>query len=338
MNFLNLKIKDSEGAFFVLFFGTIAIFLFAHLNEPSQKTVTKNTLSPWIPEEYKNISETNCPEGEQINFVQNISSNKLNTKILEENSKTKEALSVYALDVPEGKPIIDKKSDLILPLASMTKVMTAIIALENLDPLKIIKIDEKALEQMGDSGLKALERWKVGDLVKFMLITSSNDIAHILRLETESSVGKDFVKLMNEKAKELNLPKTFFINETGLDENDIIGGSYSTAKEMSILFKHALLNYEKFFEPTRFKEYNLISEDGSEYKVLNTNTEVETIPNILASKTGFTDLAGGNLVFMFEPVENHKVIVVIFGSNKTGRFLEAKKYSTEIVKIISNKK
>ncbi len=315
--FRNYFKNPSDGAFFVLFFGALVLFLLSATgifnNRPNTVTPTQTVETIGIP------TATTTPNKTKLPAKQTSSTSRT-------PPQSPEPKSVYVYDMTDNKVLFEKDSNLLLPLASMTKVMTAIVALQYLGANSEVTITKDALDIDGDSGLKLGEKWKVGDLVKFMLVVSSNDGAHALALEAANQ-GLNFTGLMNDKAKEIGLAETFFINETGLDETADTGGSYGTAQDIAKLLAYGVKNYREFFEPTEFKEYTITSDSGIKHIATNTSEEVTTVKNVVASKTGYTDLAGGNLVFIFDPKPGHDIAIALFGTDREGRFTAAAKYA-----------
>ena len=126
------------------------------------------------------------------------------------------------------------------PVASLTKLMTAIIVLENYNSEEIIKVPLAAVKREGSRGdLRPLEEITVRSLLNMMLIDSSNDAAMAL-----ADKNSDFVFLMNKKAEELGLLNTHFTNPDGLDEDD----NYSTAVDIAKIFSYLTSNYLSAFD------------------------------------------------------------------------------------------
>ncbi len=228
-----------------------------------------------------------------------------------------EAKSVFIWDSNQDQIIFELNSEEQLPLASLTKIMTVITAKE-LIPRDTIIIFNK-------------EKWKLDDLIQFTLLVSSNDGASAL-----AHIRDGFITNMNEDAKKLQLLNTYFMNESGLDISKGVSGGYGTAKDVATMFNYAVSTYPNLFDVTKEKSQSFISLNKITHKGLNTNTIIDDIPNIIASKTGLTDLAGGNLVIEFLPKENHSVIIVVMGSSTEGRFADmltlvnaTKKYYTD---------
>lgn len=243
------------------------------------------------------------------------------------------AKAAYVFDIAEHKAIYSSNEERVLPLASLSKIMTALVALDVMPAGTIISIPPEALREEGDSGLLAGESWLLSDLAKFMLVVSSNDAAKAISFETEKilpvsesaqSAGESkFIQKMNEKAIALNLPKTSFTNETGLDAPDMrSSGGYGTAREIAELFLSAFRKYPDVFEATSSKSPTLYSLHGVPHTIKNTNAIIGTIPSVIASKTGFTDLAGGNLVIIFNIGTTRPMVASVLGSTIDGRFAD----------------
>ena len=241
-----------------------------------------------------------------------------------------EAKSAFILDIVNNRVIYSKNSSESLPLASLTKVMTAITTKESVAKDKDIIITSDYLTPEGDSGLIPGDRWKISDLLDFTLLTSSNDGAKALAAASAVSIfgtqanGKEetlFVSLMNDEANKIGLTNTRFFNEHGLDRAEEKGGAYGSAEDMAKLFEYALINHSDLLDATKYDVLGFLS-SRRVYMGENTNKFVYKIPNIIASKTGFTDLAGGNLIVAFDPGLNRPIIVSVLGSSEEGRFAD----------------
>jgi len=247
-----------------------------------------------------------------------------------------DAKSAYVFDITTNTSLFSKNEELQLPLASVTKIMTAAVASEIVPKETIVHINKEAISKEGDTGLLSGERWKLADLLDLTLVVSSNDGAaaiaaalgnlyKIPNVETinnneENDSEKSFVALMNEAALSLGMAQTFFLNESGLDVTESISGAYSSAKDMAILFDYILKTNSEILSATRYSEISLSSIDDILHKVKNTNESIGAIPALIASKTGFTDLAGGNLVVAFEAGPMRPIIVSVLGSGINTRF------------------
>ena len=225
--------------------------------------------------------------------------------------------------------VLDQKTDMVLysenskekmPIASLTKIMTALVVLENVDLDGVVTISKSAFDTDGrKDGLIINEKINAKDLLKIMLIRSNNSAAVSLAEHTSGSV-EEFVKLMNERASLLGLENTNFSNPTGFDSE----GNYSTAYDIAQLFDYAS-DKPLIWEILRTQRLNLTSLDKkTKHRLKNTNLLLGRLKNITGGKTGLTDEAGQCLVLIVgDPVDDHKIISVVLGAED--RFLETEK-------------
>ena len=266
------------------------------------------------------------------------------------NEITLKAKAVYVYDIRTKTVLFAKNENTRLPLASLTKVMSALVA-EDLSPMYgTITINGEALSTEGDSGFHKDEKWSLKSLLDFSLITSSNDgmraIALSLGALSKSNVGSevilnDFVGEMNKRARELGLKNMYFWNETGLDISasktdlsDVKGGAYGTARDMSTLLEYILAHSPELLSATREPVARLESLDNYEHLAKNTNVIAAEIPGLLASKTGLTETAGGNLVIVFDPELGRPIIVSVLGSTEEGRFEDVRSLVYAVMEYI----
>jgi len=240
------------------------------------------------------------------------------------------AQSAIVIDIQTNEVLYQKSPDESLPLASITKLMTALVASEIVESDAVVSVTAKALDQAGDSGLQAGERFSYKSLSDLVLLTSSNDGAYALSAYVGASLDSNspetaFVKAMNVRAKELGLSQTSFRNPTGLDISETEAGAYGSARDVAELMKYILENSPELLEATTYIDTAVYSEAGTLHKADNTNYVVDAIPNTIASKTGYTTLSGGNLVVAFNVGLNHPVIAVVLGSTHQGRFSDVLK-------------
>lgn len=236
-------------------------------------------------------------------------------------------------DVVRQEALYSKNATTQLPLASLTKIMTAIVATEELKENNIITITSEAIIKEGDSGLFVGEKWRLKDLIDLMLITSSNDSASALASAVtlfnssleHPAVKNLFINKLRDKVNEIGMDQTFFINESGLDISNDISGAYGSAEDVSKLFSYAIKYYPALIEGTRYKSQEIISLDEISHHATNTNKSIEKLPAIIASKTGYTEIAGGNLAVAYEMGPMHPMIVVVLGSSRDGRFVDVEK-------------
>lgn len=237
--------------------------------------------------------------------------NTINSKIGELELQAK-AISIY--DITLDKKLFGRNDTLPLPLASLAKIMSALVAISD-NTKNEITISERALKEVGDNSLFVNEKWNKDDLIKFSLILSSNDGMFALA-ENDSA----FLEEMNNKARRLGLKNMSFKNVSGLDISPTEVGGIGTAEEVNMLNIFAFKYFKHIFSATNVAEQEFTSLSNLKHKAPNTNLVLEKIPNLLFSKTGNTNLAGGNLAIIFRDNNGHDIAVTILGSTTEGRF------------------
>ena len=232
------------------------------------------------------------------------------------------AKAAYITDLSTDRVLFQKNAEAQLPLASLTKLMTVYVALDSLVSTDYAEIPVNALLPEGDSGLFAHEVWQIRDLVDFTLMTSANDGAHALALlaggKRALSEG-GFVFLMNETAKSLNMPQTVFLNDTGLDAASSTPGAMGSAHDMATLLDAIFTKRPDAFGGSVLLKRMFVSGSNFTHDATNTSMIAGLAPEAIISKTGFTDLAGGNLALVFEPLLGHPVAAVVLGSTREQR-------------------
>jgi D-alanyl-D-alanine carboxypeptidase len=237
------------------------------------------------------------------------------------------AKSAYVWDVNAQRALYNKNADEQLPLASVAKLMTTLVAYELLGTHSDVGIPMIAIKQEGDSGLLDTERFSARNLTDFTLVSSSNDGAFALaaageNLLADTTGSYTFLDAMNMRADELGLSQTYFENPTGLDLTETKSGAYGSARDVAYLMEYLVTTHPDILEMTRDPQTNVADDAGLTHAADNTNEVVEKIPGLIASKTGYTTLAGGNLVVAFDAGLNHPVIVAVLGSSSSGRFAD----------------
>ena len=228
-----------------------------------------------------------------------------NVSDLDLSAKSAISFATNIIDSNGDKVLFSKSEKEKLPIASLTKLMTAIIVIDNYDLSDSVVIGEKPDYP---ESIKLGDIQSVNNLLHIMLIASSNKAAFAL----SQKVGeKEFVWLMNEKAKYLGLENTYFIDSTGLSDN------YSTAEDLSKLAIYILKNYPKIVQISEVKEIGLPGIG----KIENTNKLLGTIPGIIIGKTGFTlDAKQCLLLATYNPKAKNYLVNIILGSDD--RFMD----------------
>jgi D-alanyl-D-alanine carboxypeptidase (penicillin-binding protein 5/6) len=205
--------------------------------------------------------------------------------------------------------------------------MTALVAYELLDPEDTVRISNESLKTSGDSGFVDGEEFSMRNLTDLVLISSSNDGATALGAAVAQVIGNTneeeiFVTAMNHKAKQLGLTNTTFKNTTGLDISETVAGAYGSARDIALLMEYIITHKPDAIALTSLSTTKIFNDSGDFHTAKNTNEVVDDIEGLIASKTGYTELAGGNLVTAFNAGLNRPIIVVVLGSSQDGRFTD----------------
>ncbi len=251
------------------------------------------------------------------------------------------AKAAYVYDVRAKRALYSKSPDTVLPLASITKLMTALIAHELVATDKTVIVPKAAVSQSGSSGISEGERFTTAALSKYAVLASSNDAAYALAsavgavIDPTKNPNQTFVKSMNIRATELGLTHLHFLNPTGLDVSTTEAGAVGTAREVSFLMEYIVDKYPEILKPTTVASARVYNADGLYHDAENTNPIINKIPNLLGSKTGYTDLAGGNLTIAFDAGFNRPIIITVLGSTYDGRFADVQKLVTAVTKALA---
>jgi D-alanyl-D-alanine carboxypeptidase (penicillin-binding protein 5/6) len=238
------------------------------------------------------------------------------------------AKAAIVKDISTGKILYEKDPDESLPLASITKVLTAVTALDTLSEDDLIQVGPMVLTEGNDAGFVVGSNFRLKDMLKVSLVSSSNTAARALAISGGQKIatpGQDplqaFLDRMNSVAKNIGMENSSFKNPTGLDENnETVASNFGSARDVARLFEYTLKNYQEILESTQETSLTVRSREGYAHKAVNTNNIVGELPNIIGSKTGYTDIAGGNLAVAIDPGLNTPVVIVVLGSSKEGRF------------------
>ena len=210
----------------------------------------------------------------------------------EDTSLAENAKSAIIMEASTGDILFEKNSYEKLPPASMTKIMTMLLIMENIEKGNLSWDDEVTASEnassMGGSQifLEAGEVMSVKDMVKGIAIASGNDAA-VAMAEKIAGTEEEFVKLMNNRAKELGLENTNFKNVTGLEAEN----HYSSAHDMAVMARE-LIKHEKILEFTGTYEDYLRENTDKKFWLVNTNKLVRFYQGVDGLKTGYTGEAG----------------------------------------------
>jgi len=222
-----------------------------------------------------------------------------------------QAKSVIAVDLKNGMLLYERNGYDHRPIASITKLMTVTIILEENKLTDVATVSKAGSEVEGSKiWLAPGEKISVENLLYAALIPSANDAAYTLAEYNSNGNVPDFVAKMNQKAEELGLHDTHFTNPIGLDEP----GNYSTAYDLAILGRYA---YNKSFvkRAAVMKEMTISSTNGKlTHELKSTNDLLGSYLKVLGLKTGTTDLAGQCLIAIIEDTKGDDILTVVLDS------------------------
>ncbi len=234
------------------------------------------------------------------------------------------AHSAIIIDIDSEEALFEDDADKHRQIASLTKLMTALVVIESVKNLdEIVTIDEEAVYAEGTrvgcprSGYCIGERLKIGeqitvrDLLKAALMNSANDAAIALGKHI-GTTQSGFATIMNKRAGELGMTETHFCTPSGLEPDGREHECYSSARDVAKMTIQAL-KYDVLWEMMRLEKTQIASVDGKyQHDILNTDELLGQMPNLIGTKTGFTPLAGRTLLAVaHHPESNHRVVAVV---------------------------
>ena len=224
-----------------------------------------------------------------------------------------EEASAYVLvDFDSGNIIESKNLSLKLPIASLTKIMSAVVTLDLVNPEEEFEVRQNAINVVPTiMGASVGERLTVTELLQAALMTSANDAAGILRDGVDKKYNNPvFIRAMNEKAQILGMRNTSFANPQGFDNAE----NYSSVEDLAVLSYHALHTYPLIADIAR-KDYQILPPNTmhKEFKLPNWNGLIDVYPNTIGLKIGNTEAAGKTTVVVSERA-GKKLMVVLLGA------------------------
>lgn len=229
-----------------------------------------------------------------------------------------QAGAALVMDAASGVTLFEKNAYTKMPIASLTKIMTAILILDAHKLDEVVRVPDSYAGLEGTRiWLQRGERITVENLLIGLLVRSGGDAALALATHHSESVT-NFVEAMNARAKTLGLFSTHFKNPIGLDEE----GAYSTAHDLAVLTQYAMRSRD-FRRIVQMTSATITSVDGRiSHSFENTNKLLNSYLNVLGVKTGTTDAAGESVINWARGPKGHEVIAVILDS--PNRFQENK--------------
>ncbi len=231
------------------------------------------------------------------------------------------APSVILMEQSSGRVLYEKGADIKRPIASVTKVMTALLLMEKIDAGEIkytdmITTSENAFSMGGSQVyLEVGELMSVDDMLKALMVASGNDAAVAIGEHVSGSLPA-FIELMNKRAKELGCTNSNFVNTNGLPEDN----HYSSARDVALISRELL---SKHPDITKYTTIWMDSLRGGEFQLANTNKLVVTYKGITGLKTGFTSEAM-HCLSASATRDNLNLIAVVLGApDSQKRFSDA---------------
>lgn len=230
--------------------------------------------------------------------------------------------AAIVVDLSSGQTLYSQNADTQLPLASLTKLLTLYRAQSILSPDSIVTISSTSLAQEGNYGFVLGEKFAYKDISRLTMVASSNAGAEAIAEAAEAQAGETPSQFMSKAVEHAGLSRTTAINSTGLDIDTTEAGAYGSARDIAKLANEFLIAAPDISKATTKPSITILSTAGVPHTLPNTNPDVSSIPGLLLSKTGYTDLAGGNLAVVFDAGINHRIAVVVLGSTEKGRFTD----------------
>lgn len=316
MKLANKKKQKSQKwniLFFALFLLFVLIFfLFVNKNQNLVQTSSFNQLIAYTEKSLFRPLKKN--QSEQL-------------KVTANNSLT----VMVNLKTGQEKIFLEQNADVSSPIASITKLMTAIVALENYDLDKKMVTGTDAINAIAAKGgnTKALKNATTKDLLYILLIESNNTVADTLANQMK---GKKFVDLMNQKAQTLGLKNTIFYNPSGLDESGSITNQ-SSANDLKKIVIYIMKQYPLIPQICAISEIDYYINNVFYKKLENTNILLKENSNYLWGKTGYTEEANGCIILVLkkpslelsENQDQYLINIIMGAQTREDRFIEARK-------------
>jgi len=256
-----------------IIFTTIFIYLFSgspdtNLVSPSVERIINPGLNQWFPKQV-------------------LGSQSAESKI--------SAKAAFFVEANSGDVLYEKNIHEKLPIASLVKIMTALIALEHKGMNDYYRVSANAASQEPDKMLLIKdEELTLKELLYGIFLISANDAAEVIAEGTYRD-KEEFVKEMNRKASQLGMKDSYFVNPTGLDEDE--GNSYSSAYDLALLTRHIIKRFPEVVDISKVEHIVLpITEKHQDYDMYSGINLLTTYPGVVGFKTGYTPNAGYTLV------------------------------------------
>ena len=233
-----------------------------------------------------------------------------------------EAMAAIVYDLATGETLYAKNPDAQLPLASLTKLLTVYAALATLPLDTPVTISADATHLDMPRAFSEGQTFALDDLARLTLTASLNDGATAIAEVAAAHQNRSPHELLSGAAAALRLSQTYAVNGSGLDVTTAVSGGYGSARDLARLAGALAAQAPAIAGATTRSSAQAVSEGGTIFVVENTDPIVNTVPHLLLSKTGFTDLAGGNVALVFDVGIGHPIAIVVLGSSRDARFTD----------------
>lgn len=264
-----------------------------------------------------------------VSNVEATASTETNTTVVEQSPlfSTVSANAYVVMDANSGEIIMSQDADKRIYPASTTKLLTAVVAVENCDIHKKILVTQEALNnvdaQSSIAGIKAGSSYTMEELLYMLLVVSAADAAEVIAEEV-GKTNEHFVDMMNEKAQQIGMTNSYFDNAVGMDWH-INCNIYSTANDIAKLTRYAMTNYT-IRKIVRHSSYTINNFNNGQSKTFSSTNGflrhrkyANNLFTVIGSKTGTTDKAGYALTTTAKDSSGREVICAFFGAKTRGK-------------------
>lgn len=289
------------------------------INKPIQEISTYIFQELLLREKNRKLIKKEIKEAalvsQEAGFLGDAKSNKIEIERFDFEEPGISAEAALVADLDSGQVYWAAREEKRLPIASLTKLMTAVVAMKNMSLDESIEIKNET--NFKNNLFLPGKRYWIKDVIKIMLLSSDNDAAEIL---AQSYGEENFIDEMNKLAKSWGLENTFFDDPAGIS-----AANQSTAEDIKKMMIEIDNFYPEILKITRRPKETIIElTTKRKQSILNIN-QFAGRPNFLGGKTGYTEEAGGNLVSIFN-YKNRPIILVVLGTkNHEARFEETEK-------------
>ncbi len=268
-----------------------------------------------------------------------------NAEELPEELQNLHALSAVLMDADSGRVLEEKEGNVMRPMASTTKIMTCILALEEGNPEDEVVVSAEAARQPAvHLGMREGQSFRLGDLLYSLMLESHNDTAVAIAEYIGGSV-EGFAKKMNKKAMKIGCGHAYFITPNGLDASDKMGAHSISATDLATIMSYCVLKSpkaEQFITITRTNSYSFQDLSGTNsYSCQNHNSFLNMMEGALSGKTGFTGDAGYCYVGALKR-DNRTFVVALLGcgwpNNKNYKWEDTRKLMEYAIENYTYKK